>query len=144
MESSDKTCSHKNAYPSALVWVDLLLLIKSVLVKSYAASEAYSRSPDDIRTHIISVDAREKSGPRGIGIHHAGAELEPAKGDSGAKKAIVVCRVRELTSEVKSSKQSTVGTGAHLTDSNSVATLLLAQRVVVIHIPCVLALSVAL
>ena len=24
--------------------------------------------------------------PRGIGIHHAGAELEPAKGDSGVKR----------------------------------------------------------
>ena len=28
----------------------------------------------------------ERSGPRGIGIHHAGAELEPAKGDSGVKR----------------------------------------------------------
>jgi hypothetical protein len=26
------------------------------------------------------------SGPRGIGIHHAGAELEPEKGDSGVKR----------------------------------------------------------
>ena len=34
----------------------------------------------------------ERSGPREIGIHHTGAELEPAKGDSGVK-AIVVCRV---------------------------------------------------
>ena len=24
--------------------------------------------------------------PRGIGIHHEGAELEPAKGDSGVKR----------------------------------------------------------
>ena len=30
--------------------------------------------------------APEKSGPREIGIHHAGAELEPAKGDSGLKR----------------------------------------------------------
>ena len=28
----------------------------------------------------------ERSGPRGIGMHHAGAELEPAKGDSGVKR----------------------------------------------------------
>ena len=28
----------------------------------------------------------ERSDPRGIGIHHAGAELEPAKGDSGVKR----------------------------------------------------------
>ena len=27
-----------------------------------------------------------RSGPRGIGIHHAGAELEPAKGDSDVKR----------------------------------------------------------
>ena len=26
------------------------------------------------------------SGPSEIGIHHAGAELEPAKGDSGEKR----------------------------------------------------------
>ena len=45
----------------------------------------------------------ERSGPREIGIHHAGAELEPAKGDS-LSKAIVACRVCELKSDIKSSQ----------------------------------------
>ena len=36
-----------------------------------------------------TVDAAGTAGgvnPRGIGIHHEGAELEPAKGDSGVKR----------------------------------------------------------
>ena len=56
-----------------------------------------SLASDGWRTHSLQQDGllveecvREDGSlavpPRGIGIHHAGAELEPAKGDSGVKR----------------------------------------------------------
>ena len=48
-------------------------------------------NPNSHRNRPVQSESRlqprpERSGPRGIGIHHAGAELEPAKGDSGVKR----------------------------------------------------------
>ena len=52
-----------------------------------------SADPLPPHRYVSPTVAPERSGPRGIGIHHAGAELEPAKGDSARIKRQVQAAV---------------------------------------------------